>query len=159
MSGDVTTPPLLDVRELDVSFATAGGDVHAVSDFSLAVKAGECVGVVGESGAGKSQALLAVMGLLPPNARTRGSVQFEGRELLGMPAHELNALRGASMSMVFQDPLTSLTPHLAIGDQIAEPLVRHTGTTWSAARKSAVELLERVHVTDPGRRAGQFPHE
>ncbi len=78
-------------------------------------------------GAGKSQALMAVMGLLPPNARTRGSIRFDGRELLGMPRSELNALRGASMSMVFQDPLTSFTPHLTVGDQIAEPLVRHTG--------------------------------
>jgi oligopeptide/dipeptide ABC transporter ATP-binding protein len=151
--------PLLEVRDLGVTFATAAGNVEAVSDFSLTLKTGECVGVVGESGAGKSQALLAVMGLLPANARTRGSVRFDGRELLGMPVRELNALRGASLSMVFQDPLTSFTPHLTIADQIAEPLVRHTGVTWSAARKKAVELLERVHVTDPARRAAQFPHE
>ncbi len=151
--------PVLDIRDLGVTFGTPAGDVEAVADFSLAVNAGECVGVVGESGAGKSQALLAVMGLLPPNARTRGSIRFDGRELLGMPPRELNALRGASMSMVFQDPLTSFTPHLTIGDQIAEPLVRHTGATWSAARRSAVDLLERVHVTDPAQRAGQYPHE
>lgn len=151
--------PLLEMRDLGVTFATPAGDVEAVADFSLALNAGECVGVVGESGAGKSQALMAAMGLLPPNARTRGSICFDGRELLGMPRHELNALRGASMSMVFQDPLTSFTPHLTIGDQIAEPLVRHRGATWAAARKSAVELLERVHVTDPARRARQFPHE
>jgi oligopeptide/dipeptide ABC transporter ATP-binding protein len=151
--------PLLDIRDLGVTFETPAGDIEAVTDFSLALKAGECVGVVGESGAGKSQALLAVMGLLPPNARTRGSVRFDGRELLGLPSHEMNALRGASVSMVFQDPLTSFTPHLMIGDQIAEPLVRHTGASWGAARKRAVELLERVHVTDPARRARQFPHE
>ena len=151
--------PVLEVRDLAVTFGTPAGDVEAVADFSLELKAGECVGVVGESGAGKSQALLAVMGLLPPNARTRGSVRFDGRELLGMPPQELNALRGASMSMVFQDPLTSFTPHLTIGDQIAEPLVRHGGSTWNAARRRAVELLERVHVTDPARRAGQYPHE
>jgi oligopeptide/dipeptide ABC transporter ATP-binding protein len=156
---NVEVAPLLEVRELGVTFGTPAGDIEAVTDFSLALKAGECVGVVGESGAGKSQALLAVMGLLPPNARTRGSVRFGGRELLGAPTRELNALRGAGMSMVFQDPLTSFTPHLTIGDQIAEPLVRHTGATWSAARKTAVELLERVRVTDPARRAGQFPHE
>ena len=151
--------PLLEVRELGVTFGTAAGDVEAVADFSLALSAGECVGVVGESGAGKSQALLAVMGLLPPNARTRGSIRFDGRELLGLPSNELNVLRGASLSMVFQDPLTSFTPHLTIGDQIAEPLVRHTSATWTGARKTAVELLERVHVTDPARRADQFPHE
>ncbi|MEJ0039992.1 MAG: ATP-binding cassette domain-containing protein [Gammaproteobacteria bacterium] len=100
--------PLLEIRDLGVTFGTPAGDVAAVADFSLALNAGECVGVVGESGAGKSQALLAVMGLLPPNARTRGSVRFGGRELLGMAPNELNELRGASISMVFQDPLTSL---------------------------------------------------
>ena len=151
--------PLLEVRDLGVSFATADGEVLAVADFSLAVRPAECVGVVGESGAGKSQALLAVMGLLPANARVSGSVRFDGRELMGLPASELNALRGAAISIVFQDPLTSLTPHLHIGDQIAEPLVRHTGITWSRARKRALELLERVHVTDPARRLMQFPHE
>jgi peptide/nickel transport system ATP-binding protein len=151
--------PLLEIRNLGVTFGTPAGDVEGVADFSLTLDAGECVGIVGESGAGKSQALLAVMGLLPPNARTRGSIRFDGRELLGLPARELNTLRGASISMVFQDPLTSFTPHLMIADQIAEPLVRHTGVTWGTARKTAVELLERVHVTDPARRARQFPHE
>jgi peptide/nickel transport system ATP-binding protein len=159
MSADAEVASLLEIRNLGVTFGTPAGDVEAVTDFSLALNAGECVGVVGESGAGKSQALMAVMGLLPPNARTRGSIRFEGRELLGMPRGQLSALRGASMSMVFQDPLTSFTPHLVIGDQIAEPLVRHTGATWAAARKNAVALLERVHVTDPARRAQQFPHE
>jgi oligopeptide/dipeptide ABC transporter ATP-binding protein len=151
--------PLLEIRDLGVTFGTPAGDVEAVADFSLALNAGECVGVVGESGAGKSQALLAAMGLLPPNARTRGSIRFDGRELLELPRRELDTLRGASMSMVFQDPLTSFTPHLTVGDQIAEPLVRHTGASWAAARRNAVELLVRVHVTDPARRAQQFPHE
>jgi oligopeptide/dipeptide ABC transporter ATP-binding protein len=159
MSVDAEVTSLLEINDLGVTFETPAGDVEAVTDFSLALNAGECVGVVGESGAGKSQALMAVMGLLPPNARTRGSIRFEGRELLGMSRRRLSALRGASMSMVFQDPLTSFTPHLMIGDQIAEPLVRHAGATWAAARKNAVELLERVHVTDPARRAQQFPHE
>jgi oligopeptide/dipeptide ABC transporter ATP-binding protein len=147
------------VRDLSVTFATPTGEVEAVTDFSLSIQAGECVGVVGESGAGKSQALLAVMGLLPRNARVRGSARLEGAELLGRPASELDSFRGAGMSMVFQDPLTSLTPHLAIGDQIAEPLVQHNGATWSAARRRALELLEQVHVTDPERRLRQYPHE
>jgi peptide/nickel transport system ATP-binding protein len=157
MSAESAT--LLEVRDLGVTFATPEGEVEAVSDFSLALRAGECIGVVGESGAGKSQALLAVMGLLPANARVRGSARFNGRELMGLPVGELNALRGAAITMVFQDPLTSLTPHLTIGDQIAEPLVRHRGATWRGARKSARELLEQVHVTDPDRRLEQFPHE
>ncbi|MEJ1960836.1 MAG: ABC transporter ATP-binding protein [Gammaproteobacteria bacterium] len=157
MSADAS--PLLEIRDLGVRFATPDAEVEAVAGFSLDVRAGECVGVVGESGAGKSQALLAVMGLLPSNARVSGSVRFDGRELLGLPMRELNALRGAAISIVFQDPLTSLTPHLTIGDQIAEPLVQHAGLTWSSARKSALRLLEQVHVTDPGRRLLQFPHE
>jgi oligopeptide/dipeptide ABC transporter ATP-binding protein len=159
MSTEVTTPPLLDVRELGVTFTTAGGEVQAVSDFSLSVQAGECVGVVGESGAGKSQALLAVVGLLAPNARVRGSAKLNGIELLGRSSHELDAIRGAGISMVFQDPLTSLTPHLTIGDQIAEPLVSHSGASWSEGRRRALELLEQVHVTDPARRLRQYPHE
>jgi peptide/nickel transport system ATP-binding protein len=155
----VDAAPLLDVRDLGVTFATSTGEVEAVMDFSLSVRPGECVGVVGESGAGKSQALLAVMGLLPRNARVRGSARLEGTELLGRPASQLDTLRGVGMSMVFQDPLTSLTPHLAVGDQIAEPLVQHRGLTWSDARRRALELLERVHVTDPERRLRQYPHE
>lgn len=151
--------PLLEIRDLSVSFLTAAGEVEAVADFSLRVHAGECVGVVGESGAGKSQALLAVMGLLPRNARVRGSARLRGTELIGLTPDRLDAQRGADMSMVFQDPLTSLTPHLNIGDQIAEPMVQHRGMTWRDARARALELLAQVHVTDPARRMQQFPHE
>ena len=159
MSADVTTAPLLEVRDLGVSFVTVAGEVQAVSDFSLSLQAGECVGVVGESGAGKSQALLAVMGLVAPNARVRGSAKLDGVELIGRPSRELDAIRGAGVSMVFQDPLTSLTPHLTIGDQIAEPLVCHSGASWNEGRRRALELLEQVHVTDPARRLRQYPHE
>jgi peptide/nickel transport system ATP-binding protein len=150
---------VLDIRALGVSFATPGGIVEAVGDVSLAIQPGECVGVVGESGAGKSQAFLAVMGLLPANARVRGSARFAGQELLGRPASELNRVRGVGLSMIFQDPLTSLTPHLRIGAQIAESLVQHTGASRADARARALELLERVHVTDPARRLMQYPHE
>jgi peptide/nickel transport system ATP-binding protein len=152
-------PALLEVCDLGVRFLTAAGEVEAVTEFSLSVHAGECVGIVGESGAGKSQALLAVMGLLPRNARVRGSARLQGRELIGVPVNQLDSQRGADMSMVFQDPLTSLTPHLTIGDQIAEPLVQHRGMTWRDARARALELLAQVHVTDPTRRMEQFPHE
>jgi peptide/nickel transport system ATP-binding protein len=151
--------PVLAIEDLGVTFATPAGDVEAVSGFSLSVQAGECVGIVGESGAGKSQAFLAVMGLLPPNARTRGSARFGTTELLGREGGELDQVRGAGVSMIFQDPLTSLTPHLMIGDQIAESLVRHTGVRWVEARARALALLEQVHVTDPKRRLKQYPHE
>ncbi|MBX5463079.1 MAG: oligopeptide ABC transporter ATP-binding protein OppD [Steroidobacteraceae bacterium] len=150
---------LLDIRHLGVSYSTPSGEVEAVRDLTLGVSAGECVGVVGESGAGKSQAFLAALGLLPAHARVRGSVRFEGAELLGLPPRALNRIRGAAISMIFQDPLTSLTPHLRIGDQIAEPLVQHEGLSWSRARARALELLERVHITDPQRRMKQYPHE
>jgi peptide/nickel transport system ATP-binding protein len=151
--------PVLDIRDLGVSFATPAGEIEAVSGLSLTVQAGECVGVVGESGAGKSQAFLAVMGLLPSNARVRGSARFGTTELLGRRANELNHVRGVGLSMIFQDPLTSLTPHIPAGDQIAESLVQHMGASWSAARARALELLEQVHVTDPRRRMTQYPHE
>ena len=154
-----TEMSVLDIRDLAVSFTTPAGEVEAVSELSLAIEPGECVGIVGESGAGKSQAFLAVMGLLASNARVRGSARFDGQELLGRPASELNRVRGSSIGMVFQDPLTSLTPHLRVGDQIAEPLVRHTDASWRDARSRALELLERVHVTDPARRLSQYPHE
>jgi peptide/nickel transport system ATP-binding protein len=154
-----TEAPLLEIRDLAVSFATPAGEVEAVSQLSLAVEAGECVGIVGESGAGKSQAFLAVMGLLAANARVRGSARFEGEELLGQPASHLNRVRGSRVGMIFQDPLSSLTPHLRVGDQIAETLVRHTRASWKDARSRALELLERVQVPDPARRLSQYPHE
>jgi oligopeptide/dipeptide ABC transporter ATP-binding protein len=157
----VTTdsPAVLSIRDLGVTFETPAGDVEAVSGLSLDVQAGECVGVVGESGAGKSQAFLAVMGLLPANARTRGSARFGATELLGRQGRELDSVRGARVSIIFQDPLTSLTPHLKIGDQIAESLVQHSGASWTNARARALALLEQVHVTDPKRRLTQYPHE
>ena len=150
---------LLDIKDLGVSYGTPSGDVEAVRNLTLSIAPGECVGVVGESGAGKSQAFLATLGLLPAHARVRGSVRFEGAELLGLSPRALNRIRGTAISMIFQDPLTALTPHLRIGDQIAEPLVQHAGLSWSKARARALELLERVHITDPQRRMTQYPHE
>lgn len=149
----------LQIEGLNVHFASSAGNVIAVRDFSLTVRAGECVGVVGESGAGKSQAFLAVIGLLPKNARVSGSARFGDVEMIGRKARELDRIRGAGVTMVFQDPLTSLTPHLKIGDQLAEPLVRHQRLGWKAARARALELLTRVHVTDPAQRLKQYPHE
>jgi oligopeptide/dipeptide ABC transporter ATP-binding protein len=144
---------------LSVSFATPAGVVSAAQDVNLHVARGECLGVVGESGAGKSVSFLALLGLLPPNARVRGQAQFRGAELLSAGPRALERLRGAAIGMVFQDPMTSLTPHLRVGEQIAEVLVRHRGLSWAAARARAQELLRRVQVTDPARRMGQYPHE
>ncbi|HVW67840.1 MAG TPA: dipeptide ABC transporter ATP-binding protein [Steroidobacteraceae bacterium] len=151
--------PVLDIEGLDVTFATPAGDVAAVRDFSLSIGRGECVGIVGESGAGKSQAFLAAMGLLAANGRARGSARFGSLELVGLRAAELDTVRGARIGMIFQDPMTSLTPHLSVGDQVAEPIVRHRGVSWREARVQALALLERVHVTDAPRRMTQYPHE
>jgi oligopeptide transport system ATP-binding protein len=151
--------PVLAVEGLGVEFATRDGRLVAVEDFSLSIGAGECVGVVGESAAGKSQALLAVGGLLATNAHTRGSARLHGEELLGSPRQRLDAIRGAQLAYVFQDPMTSLTPHLRIGRQIAEPLMRHLGLDAAAAQERALVLLERVGLGDAALRIHQYPHE
>jgi peptide/nickel transport system ATP-binding protein len=150
---------LLVLERLAVTFATAAGRVNAVEDVSLSVVPGECLGVVGESGAGKSQAFLAVMGLLAANGRATGSARFAGTELLGLKPAALDRVRGARIGMVFQDPMTSLTPHLTIGEQVSEVITRHLGLGRAAARSRALELLERVELGDPEPRMRQYPHE
>jgi oligopeptide transport system ATP-binding protein len=151
--------PILEIERLSVSFSTLDGAINAVNEFTLTVHAGECIGIVGESGAGKSQSFLAVMGLLASNATVSGSARLEGRELVGLRGRELNQLRGARMAMIFQDPMTSLTPHMKVGEQIAESLIRHRSVSRAAARARALELLQRVHVSDAARRLDQYPHE
>ena len=141
---------VLSLRGLSVTFATAQGPLCAVQDVTLAVASGECLGVVGESGAGKSQLFLAVMGLLAANGQASGSAQLGDSELIGLSATALDRVRGAKIGMVFQDPTTSLTPHLTIGEQLIEVLRRHRGLARGAARIRAQELLERVHMSDPG---------
>ena len=154
-------PDVLSLEGLSVSFTTPGGEVAAVRDLSLRVARGECVGIVGESGAGKSQAFLATMGLLAGNGRASGKVMFGGGsvDLLTLGSAALDRIRGARIGMVFQDPMTSLTPHIPVGDQVAEPMVRHLGLSWREARARALSLLQQVHVTDAPRRMTQFPHE
>ena len=153
-------PAVLGLEGLSVTFTTPAGEVAAVRDFSLCVGRGECVGVVGESGAGKSQAFLAALGLLAGNGKAVGRVVFgAGIDLLALRGAELDRIRGARIGMVFQDPMTSLTPHIRVGDQVAEPMVRHLGLSWREARARALVLLQQVHVTDAPRRMTQFPHE
>ena len=151
--------PTLCIENLRIRYATADGEVRVVRGVSLAVQAGECLGIVGESGSGKTQLFMAVMGLLGKSAQVEGRVRFEGEEILGIAPRALNRIRGARMSMIFQDPMTSLAPHLRIGIQLAEVLVQHRGISWREAGRAASRMLERVGIPDPGRRMRQYPHE
>jgi oligopeptide transport system ATP-binding protein len=159
MSSAITPTATLRLESLRVSYARAGGTIDAVREVSLAVRPGECLGIVGESGAGKTQAFMAAMGLLAPNARTGGSVRFEGEEILGLEPAALNRVRGSKLTMIFQDPMTSLTPHLRIGVQLAEVLVSHRGASWAEAERAALRALERVRVPEAKQRLKQYPHE
>lgn len=151
---------LLRVRDLTVTFATETERVPAVRGLSFDVDPGEVVALVGESGAGKSAAAMAVVGLLPGHAEVRGSIRWRGEELIGRSDRELSAIRGRAIGTVFQDPMSALTPVYTVGDQIAEALRIHRhGLTRRAARARAVELLELVGINQPQRRARSFPHE
>ncbi|WP_433431442.1 dipeptide ABC transporter ATP-binding protein [Nonomuraea sp. CA-141351] len=147
--------PVLEVSDLNVSF----DGVPAVRGVSLDVRPGEVLGIVGESGSGKSVTSAAIMGLLPPGARVTGSVRLHGRELIGASDRELTSFRGKSISMVFQDPLSALTPVYRVGDQIAEAVRVHQRVSKETAMVKAVELLELVGIPHPAERALAFPHE
>ncbi|MEV1174980.1 ABC transporter ATP-binding protein, partial [Nonomuraea sp. NPDC049784] len=147
--------PVLEVSDLNVSF----DGVPAVRGVSLDVRPGEVLGIVGESGSGKSVTSAAIMGLLPPAARVTGSVRLHGRELIGASDRELTSFRGKSISMVFQDPLSALTPVYRVGDQIAEAVRVHQRVSKETAMVKAVELLDLVGIPHPAERALAFPHE
>ena len=150
---------LLEITDLNVHFALTDGDIHAVKNACLTIREGECLGVVGESGSGKSQLFLAAFGLLAANGRAIGSVRYRGEEILGASPGRLNTLRGGAVTMIFQDPLTSLTPHMKIGAQIAEALRQHRKVSRAEARARAKEMLDYVRIPESARRLNQYPHE
>lgn len=154
----VPSPALLDVRGLDISFRGSQGPIQAVRGLDLTIQRGETLALVGESGCGKSTTALAVLRLLAPGASLRGNIFFDGRDILALPPAELRALRGRDISMVFQEPMTSLNPVHSIGAQIIETLRRHENLSTLAARKRAVELLDLVHIPEPHRRIDDHPH-
>jgi oligopeptide transport system ATP-binding protein len=150
---------ILDVRNLNTTFWTPEGTVRAVNDVSFSIDPGETLGIVGESGSGKSQIFMSVMGLLAKNGRAEGSVLFKGKEILNLPVNELNKIRGVKMSMIFQDPMTSLNPYLTVKRQMTEVLEVHRGMSEQAAVKTAIDLLDLVQIPEAKRRVHMYPHE
>jgi len=151
---------VLSVHDLKVSFATRQGEVRAVDGLSLEVGQKEVVGIVGESGSGKSVAMYSMLGLVrDANASITGSVRFEGKEILGLADRDMQSIRGGDIGMIFQDPMTALTPVYTVGWQIVEQIRAHTDMTKAQAKERAIELLAEVGIPDPRTRVNHYPHE
>ncbi len=152
---------LLDVKDLRVAFSTRYGSVTALDGVSFQLSAGETLGIVGESGCGKSITALSVMGLIPmpPGRIVGGSIKFEGEELIGASDKRMRRLRGADIGMIFQEPMTSLNPVFRVGDQIAEAILLHQDVSKTDASDMAVEFLKTVGIPEPAKRALSYPHE
>ncbi|HDI5923340.1 TPA: murein tripeptide/oligopeptide ABC transporter ATP binding protein OppD, partial [Escherichia coli] len=150
---------LLNVKDLRVTFSTPDGDVTAVNDLNFSLRAGETLGIVGESGSGKSQTAFALMGLLAANGRIGGSATFNGREILNLPERELNKLRAEQISMIFQDPMTSLNPYMRVGEQLMEVLMLHKNMSKAEAFEESVRMLDAVKMPEARKRMKMYPHE
>lgn len=151
---------LLKVEGLQVQFQTKKGVNTSVDGVSFSIEKGEILGIVGESGCGKSVTSLSILQLLGTNANiSRGSIQLEGRELLGLSEEEMCKIRGNEIAMIFQDPMTALNPTLTIGEQLIEPLVIHQGYSKQDARREAVEVLKKVGIAAPEKRMNEYPHQ
>ncbi len=149
----------VEVEDLSIRFVTRERTLFAVNGISFALRQGEVLGVLGESGSGKSVTLKAMMRLLPPTAIVSGKVCVGGADLLAVPESKMEELRGRKISMIFQEPMTAFDPVFTIGEQIAETIVRHEGCSWRDAEKGALELLERVQIPSARQRLGNYPHE
>ena len=153
--------PLLRVSNLRTSFFTSDGEVRAVDGVGFDIDDGKTVGLVGESGCGKSVTALSIMQLLPKSTGriVGGEIRFQARDLASLPEHEMRRIRGNEISMIFQEPMTSLNPVMTVGDQIAETVRLHQGASRSEARNRAIEMLRLVKIADPQKRVGNYPHQ
>ncbi|HRY27486.1 MAG TPA: ABC transporter ATP-binding protein, partial [Geminicoccaceae bacterium] len=153
--------PLLAVRNLRTEFSGDDGTFAAVEDVSFDLEAGEVIGIVGESGSGKSVTALSILGLIPdpPGRITKGSITFDGQDLLGLSERRMRRIRGADIAMIFQEPMTSLNPVFTIGDQITETIRFHERIGRRAARDRAIEMLDRVGIALPAQRLDEYPHQ
>jgi ABC-type dipeptide/oligopeptide/nickel transport system ATPase component len=152
--------PLLQVERLTVRFETRGAPVVAVDDVSFSISRGETLGLVGESGSGKSVTAFAILRLVqPPGRIVHGRVLLDGRDLLGLSEREMRAVRGAGISLIFQEPMTALNPVMTVGSQVAEALTVHGKASRAEGRARAVELLDAVHIPDAARRVNDYPHQ
>ena len=151
--------PLLEVKNLGVRLQTQRGPADAVRDINFSLARGETLGLIGESGCGKSITALALLGLLPESAKLRGSIQFDGQELVGLPDDALRKIRGDRIGMIFQEPMTALNPVHTIGNQVAEPLKLHRGLSTAQARRQVILLLDRVGIANAAKRFDAYPHQ
>jgi oligopeptide/dipeptide ABC transporter ATP-binding protein len=152
---------ILEVRDLVVEFSTPQGVVRAVDGVSFEVRGNETLGIVGESGCGKTVTGLSLLGLIPspPGRIAGGSIRFEGRELVGLEEDELRSIRGADISMIFQEPMTALNPVFTVASQMSDVLMRHKGLTRAQARSAAIEMLAKVGIPAPQKRVDEYPHQ
>src|SRR6476619_586306 len=151
--------PLLDVDALSVRFETDDGIVQAVDDLSFVLEEREVLGIVGESGCGKSVSLMSLLGLLPSSAKVEGTASFDGIDLLSASSQQIGRVRGRQIAVVFQEPMTSLHPSVRVGRQVAEVLERHLDLSKRAADRRAVELLDLVRIPAPDKRVREYPHQ
>jgi peptide/nickel transport system ATP-binding protein len=149
---------LLEVHDLRTSFAIDAGELCAVDRVSFALDAGRTLCIVGESGSGKSVTALSIMGLIPPSGRVSGEIRFEGIDLARLPGPAMRELRGNRLSMIFQEPMTSLNPAFTVGEQIVEGILRHRKMSYAAAKERTLEMLNQVHIPSPESRFADYPH-